>query len=43
VLFFYTPESGAGSSEAADEALGAFVTSALPSLDALLAGASRRP
>jgi hypothetical protein len=43
VLFFYTPAPGADGSAAADEVLGAFVTSALPSVDALLLGASRRP
>jgi exosortase A len=43
VLFFYTPTSGATSSAVADETLAAFVNAALPALDALLAGASRRP
>jgi EpsI family protein len=43
VVFFYTPNLGASGGAAADEALGAFVTSARPALDALLAGASRRP
>jgi EpsI family protein len=43
VLFFYTPVLGSGSTAAADATLERFVTATLPSLDALLANASRRP
>jgi EpsI family protein len=43
VLFFYTPTSGDNGNAAADQALGAFATAALPAIDTLLADASRRP
>jgi exosortase A len=43
VLFFYMPLAGDSDTAATDAVLGGFVTDALPSLNAMLAGASRRP
>ena len=43
VLFFYTPLPRGGGMAAVDAALGGFVKTALPALDAMLATASRRP